>query len=126
MPLYDFRCADGHVTEALVARGVAVAPCRDCGEEAQRVAVSPVAFAIHEPEVRKPVRGIARKGERVANYLEAYEEVEDRAKHDDNPEIAVLERETRPAYYRARARLASDGKDARYKPGVPFTAEVQD
>ena len=38
MPTYDYRCAGGHVTEAVKPMSVGKIDC-DCGEPAQRVAV---------------------------------------------------------------------------------------
>ncbi len=37
MPLYDFRCANGHVSEHLVPVGTSEVDCPECGEPAKQV-----------------------------------------------------------------------------------------
>lgn len=41
MPLYDFECAEGHVTEALTDREAKALDCDVCRAPAQRVVVYP-------------------------------------------------------------------------------------
>lgn len=40
MPLFDFRCPEGHVHDALVKAGVKVHECPECGQEAEQVWLS--------------------------------------------------------------------------------------
>ena len=35
--LFEFKCADNHVSEALVSTDVTAHPCKTCGLEAQRI-----------------------------------------------------------------------------------------
>lgn len=37
MPIYDFRCPEGHVSEHLVPAGVKVVDCPHCDEKAEQV-----------------------------------------------------------------------------------------
>jgi hypothetical protein len=39
-PTYDFRCGDGHTTEERTERSTRGIPCPECGQSAQRLAVS--------------------------------------------------------------------------------------
>ncbi len=83
MPLFDFVCSAGHVTEALRSSGVAVIDCA-CGEVAQRRSVNRVAAQIGaEADWSSPVRdgGKIRKpvSERkvsLRQYREATEQLE--------------------------------------------------
>lgn len=40
MPLWDFRCSNGHVTEAFLRDGMQAVECRECGNEAVRMPVA--------------------------------------------------------------------------------------
>ena len=54
-PVYDFRCPEGHVFEARVAREVHEAPC-DCGLVARRELAAPLINGIVQVPMRE--RGI--------------------------------------------------------------------
>jgi putative FmdB family regulatory protein len=41
MPIYDFRCADGHVTERVRTIDTAAIACPECGENAERLVGAP-------------------------------------------------------------------------------------
>lgn len=45
MPLYEFRCTNGHTREALRPVGTPSVPC-GCGATATRLAVSPIAYKV--------------------------------------------------------------------------------
>lgn len=106
MPLYEYACPAGHRFEALQRKEPQLLrSCHECGAPAARAETHLVAFAM-----------AGKRGERVSNYLEAAEAVEDMAARTDNPMVQRAAREMRPAYYRAHARLFEEGKDARWNP----------
>jgi len=37
MPVYEFECADGHITEDLVAMGTKHTRCRKCNKKAKKI-----------------------------------------------------------------------------------------
>lgn len=100
MPLFDFECPSGHVAERLVPAWVSSLKC-DCGEFMHRKAVARMNFAMP-----------FKRGERVANYHEAAQEVEYRASLTDNPEALATAAAVRPAFYRAQARVWAEGPNA--------------
>jgi putative FmdB family regulatory protein len=44
MPLYDYRCNEGHVTEVRAGYDVKTLPCPTCGREAHRIPVYRVQY----------------------------------------------------------------------------------
>jgi hypothetical protein len=50
MPLHDFRCQQGHLTEAYVPQGTDAISCRHCGERAEKVFLTfPMSFV--QPDI---------------------------------------------------------------------------
>lgn len=49
MPLYDYRCADGHVSESLQPFTRTTRPCPTCGSVAQRLAAYRTAIVTTQP-----------------------------------------------------------------------------
>lgn len=37
MPIHDFRCPEGHITEQFVENGINIVPCLECQDEAKKV-----------------------------------------------------------------------------------------
>ena len=106
MPLYEYVCPVGHRFEALQRKEPQLLrACHECGAPAARTETHLVAFAV-----------AGGRGERVSHYLEAAEEVEDKAGRSDDPAVQRAARELRPAYYRAHARLFEEGKNAHWNP----------
>lgn len=75
MPTHDFRCADGHITEALVGQGVDAIWCQTCAELANKVFLRfPAAFVQADVHYESPVDG------RVINSRQAH--IEDLARNN--------------------------------------------
>lgn len=82
MPLYEFFCTAGHVTEALKSSGVSVIDCA-CGEPAQRRGFNRVAVSMGaEADWSSPVRDgtrirtpIAERRIPMRQYREATEQL---------------------------------------------------
>jgi putative FmdB family regulatory protein len=45
MPVYEFECADGHITEDLVPMGTGHVPCPHCSKKAKKI-ISPCTFEL--------------------------------------------------------------------------------
>ena len=52
MPLYDYLCNQGHVTEKLVGGRVETIPCPLCGQDARRSEVCRVSYVIKNQSER--------------------------------------------------------------------------
>lgn len=52
MPLYDFRCEQGHVVEAIRPVLTTYNSCPTCGMMAERIYSNPATFAYPEPDTR--------------------------------------------------------------------------
>ena len=93
MPLYDYCCGSGHVTEARRGRDCESILCPACGEEARRVAVYAEQTIIGET-VAKGVSSATRAGNikdkhgrtRVSLFQEASAEI-DRAHQKREQEV---------------------------------------
>jgi hypothetical protein len=92
VPLYEFVCAGGHVTERLASFSCEATVCFTCNQQANRVQVNRIM-----PRIAAP------KGERVAHYMEAAQEAMHAHDSTDDPVAKAQTRPDihRPAYYRA-------------------------
>ena len=45
MPVYEFECADGHITEDLVSMGTKHVKCHKCNKKAKKI-ISPCSFEL--------------------------------------------------------------------------------
>lgn len=45
MPVYEFECADGHITEKLVSMGTKNTRCTKCKKKARKI-ISPCSFEL--------------------------------------------------------------------------------
>jgi hypothetical protein len=106
MPLYSFRCSDGHVTERLAGFDCRSTDCHICGTEAFRAEVNRII-----PRMASP------RGENVRHYLEAAETLEYKHDHTDDPVAQAATRPDvwRPAFYRSHAKLF-EGNDRWHEP----------
>lgn len=58
MPLHDFMCVGGHITEALVAQGVNLIECQACGRDAGKVFLkAPAGYVQGDIHYESPVDG---------------------------------------------------------------------
>lgn len=107
MPLYDFVCKDGHITESRQGYGCEAVPCPLCGHLAVRVEVNESQTVITETGA-KPFRraevplGERRKEKQFALYREAAAEME--YSHKRAEEAVGHEIVSNPVWMRARER----------------------
>ena len=106
MPIYDFRCPNGHIAEMRCGFETLTQPCPVCSDQAERLAVQRSGGHL----IVDPVTG-----EKVANYLEAAKELEYQHSRHDDPALAPLADVYNAARYRAGARLYDEGPKARWK-----------
>lgn len=94
MPLYDFRCSAGHVTELRVEYGVEVVACA-CGQSAERERVFRIAGQMGRPQ-----------GTPIAHFAEAAQEAQHRHDSTDDPTVRAATRPDvwRPALQRAKTK----------------------
>lgn len=58
MPLHDYRCPEGHVSELMVEQGVDIVPCLTCGNAAGKVFLKfPAAFVQADIHYTSPIDG---------------------------------------------------------------------
>lgn len=105
-PLFDFDCPQGHTSERLVPFWVDEQKC-ECGAVMSKRSVAKMNFSMP-----------FKRGERVANYVEAAQEVEYRASLTDNPEVQAIASAVRPAYYRGQARVWAEGSNTTWNPNT--------
>lgn len=91
MPLYSFRCPEGHEMEALVSRDTELRWC-DCGKPAARQSVYRFAHSM----------GRTNSTEKLTNYSEAAAEMEYAHKRTDDP--AVKEQNPPAIWHAAKVR----------------------
>ena len=95
MPLFDFHCSSGHVTEKLAPFATEVISCA-CGEPARRAEVNRILFGFK-----------GANGEKVSTFYEAASEAKHTYESTDDPAAKAATRPDiwRPAWYRARNAL---------------------
>mgnify|MGYP001590476436 CR=1 FL=1 len=95
MPLYDFICPEGHVTERLGPFSLDLVACA-CGKPAHRAEVNRIMFGLN-----------GARGERIQDYYDAAAEAKYAYESTDDPEARAATRPDiwRPAFTRARNKL---------------------
>jgi len=65
MPLYDYRCANGHTVEALVRAGDSGPErCETCGKKMERLVGAPAKPKVRGGKRRRDIR-FRRKGQKI-------------------------------------------------------------
>lgn len=114
MPIYDFGCACGQVTELRKGYGVTSAPCPSCGNEARRVAVYREQAIVTETGARNGRRAEVPLSDRrynVSRFQEVTQELDYAHKKAENEVGHEL---PSPNYYK-HALARAEGIDPNFR-----------